>query len=132
MDQPEDIQEKGTRSVLEGVPTSLPSLIKAKRIQKKASRVRFDWQRRGEVGTKVQEAMQNLVDAVRQYGDDELNQDRVQEAMGDLSFVLTSYARFIAVDPDTALERANQKLIHKFQCVTQQSVRTASLIVNLL
>ena len=96
------LQEKGNRSVLEGVPSSLPSLIKATRIQEKASRVGFDWQRAEEIWDKVQEAMQELADEVRQRSADKRNQDRVQEAWGDLLFVLVSYALLVNdLNPNT-------------------------------
>lgn len=115
------LQEQENRSVLAGVPASLPSLIKATRIQEKAHGVGFDWQRAEEVWNKVQEAMQALADEVRQPSADKRNQDRIQEAWGDLLFVLVSYARFVAVDPDTALAKANQKFIQRFQYVEQQA-----------
>ncbi|MEM7383148.1 MAG: nucleoside triphosphate pyrophosphohydrolase [Bacteroidota bacterium] len=115
------LQEKGNRSVLDGVPSSLPSLIKATRIQEKAGRVGSGWQRSEEVWPKVQETMQNFAEAVRQHSDsdDEPGQDGVQEAIGDLLFALAGYARLIAIDPDAALEETNQKFIQKFQVAEQ-------------
>lgn len=114
------LYEKKNYSVLEGVPKTLPSLIKAMRIQEKASMAGFDHQRIEEVWQLVQEKTQELTDAINQCSTTTTKQDKIQEELGNLLFALVNYARFIEVNPETALEKANQKFIQRFQHVEQQ------------
>lgn len=105
------LRKEGSRSVLGGVPSSAPSVIKAYRIQQKANGVGFDWQNEPEVWKKVQEEMSELHDeVVRNAG-----KNRVEDELGDVLFSLINYARFVDVNPDDALEKANRKFIRRFQ-----------------
>ena len=102
--------KEGRTSVLEGVPKSLPALIKASRIQEKAKGVGFDWEEATQVWDKVQEELQEFhVEA--QQG----NQDKMEDEFGDVLFSLINYARFLNINPENALERTNKKFIKRFQ-----------------
>ncbi|MGB5264346.1 MAG: nucleoside triphosphate pyrophosphohydrolase [Lutimonas sp.] len=102
--------KEGKKSILEGVPNSLPALVKSSRIQDKASSAGFDWERSEQVFEKVKEEIFELHAEV-------LSGDRIntEKEFGDLLFSLVNYARFIDVDPESALERTNQKFIKRFQ-----------------
>ena len=120
----------GNKSVLEGVPKSLPALVKAIRIQDKARGVGFDWEKKEQVWEKVEEEMQEFKQEflpVRQAGNTELNEPiNTQKAMaefGDLLFSLVNYARFIDIDPEEALERTNKKFIKRFQYLETESAK---------
>jgi XTP/dITP diphosphohydrolase len=105
------LKEKGNDSVLSGVPNSLPAMVKAYRIQEKASGVGFDWERPEQVWDKVLEEMKELRHEVESGGDAE----KKESEMGDLLFAMINYARFINVNPEDALERTNRKFIQRFQ-----------------
>lgn len=104
--------KEGKKSVLEGVPQSLPSMIKAMRIQDKARSAGFDWEKPEQVLDKVEEELQELRAELRS-GD--LN--RITGEFGDLLFSLVNLSRFINVNPDEALERTNLKFIHRFRYI---------------
>lgn len=101
--------KEGKKSVLEGVPQSLPALVKANRIQDKVAGVGFDWEEASQVFTKVKEELQELEDEV-QKGD----ADQVEAEFGDVLFSLVNYARFLDINPENALERTNKKFIKRF------------------
>ncbi len=101
--------KEGKSSVLEGVPKSLPALVKAARIQEKVKGVGFDWEKKSQVWEKVEEEIQELEVEVN------ANSDRVTDEFGDVLFALINYARFIGVNPEEALERTNKKFISRFQ-----------------
>ncbi|MFL9837909.1 nucleoside triphosphate pyrophosphohydrolase [Flavobacterium sp. ST-75] len=101
--------KEGKKSVLEGVPKSLPALVKASRIQDKAKGVGFDWEEPEQVWEKVQEELQELHDEVQ--GSD---QDKIESEFGDVLFSMINYARFLNVNPEDALERTNKKFINRF------------------
>lgn len=101
--------KEGKKSVLAGVPRSLPSMVKAMRLQEKAKQVGFEWEHRDQVWEKVEEETAELKEAVA-LGD----QGKMEEELGDLFFSLINYARFLQVDADNALERTNKKFIHRF------------------
>lgn len=103
---------EGKRSVLEGVPASLPALVKAVRLQEKARQVGFDWDHAGQVLEKVREEEAELNQAIEQGSPQEKEAE-----FGDLLFAWINYARFINVDPESALSRTNQKFIRRFQAV---------------
>ncbi len=103
--------KEGRKSVLSGVPVSLPPLVKAYRIQEKAKGVGFDWEKPEQVWEKVEEEMGELKHEVDQ-GKDKL---KMEHELGDLLFALVNYARFIGVNPEDALERTNRKFISRFQ-----------------
>ncbi len=109
--------KEGNRSVLGGVPVSLPPLVKAYRIQEKAKGVGFDWEKPEQVWEKVQEEMNELKSEVETSGD----KDRMENELGDLLFALVNYARFIDVNPEDALERTNKKFIFRFQHLEEQA-----------
>lgn len=102
--------KEGKLSVLEGVPNSLPAMVKATRIQEKARGVGFDWDNQAQVLEKVYEELQELATEVAN-GDAE----KTEAEFGDLMFSLINYARFLEVNPENALERTNQKFIQRFQ-----------------
>lgn len=102
--------KEGKKSVLEGVPRSLPALVKASRIQDKVKGVGFDWEEPHQVWDKVQEELQELQDEVKTG-----NQDKIEDEFGDVLFSMINYARFLNVNPEDALERTNKKFIKRFQ-----------------
>jgi XTP/dITP diphosphohydrolase len=101
--------KEGKKSVLEGVPKSLPALVKASRIQDKVKGVGFDWEEPHQVWDKVQEELQELQDEVA-IG----NQDKIEAEFGDVLFSMINYARFLKVNPEDALERTNKKFMKRF------------------
>jgi XTP/dITP diphosphohydrolase len=101
---------EGKRSVLSGVPRSLPALVKAMRLQEKARQVGFEWEQTEQVWEKVQEELQELHEAV-----DSHNPGRTEDEFGDVLFSLVNYARFLKTDPENALERTNKKFLRRFQ-----------------
>ncbi|MFO7824690.1 MAG: nucleoside triphosphate pyrophosphohydrolase [Cyclobacterium sp.] len=107
--------EKGNKSVLGGVPRSLPALIKAMRIQEKARGVGFDWEEKKQVWEKVEEEMQEFKAAFDEVPDADMEKEEAKGEFGDLLFSLINYARFIDINPEEALERTNRKFIHRFQ-----------------
>ena len=108
------LKEKGNKSVLGGVPGSLPSLIKAMRIQEKARGVGFDWEEKEQVWGKVEEEMQEFRAEFNASSDKPINQDHAEAEFGDLLFSLINYARFVDINPEDALERTNKKFIKRF------------------
>jgi XTP/dITP diphosphohydrolase len=113
----------GNKSVLEGVPASLPALVKAIRIQDKARGVGFDWERSEQVWEKVEEEMQEFKKEITAAADEPVNRERAMAEFGDLLFSLVNYARFINIDPEEALERTNKKFIRRFQFLERESAR---------
>jgi XTP/dITP diphosphohydrolase len=103
------------KSVLQGVPRGLPSLVKAIRIQDKARGVGFDWENAGQVWEKVNEELSELKTEV------EAKSDKQADELGDLLFSIVNYARFLKIDPDEALERTNRKFIQRFQYLENES-----------
>jgi XTP/dITP diphosphohydrolase len=101
--------KEGKKSVLEGVPSSLPSLVKATRIQDKVKGIGFDWDNRTDVWNKVKEEIQELEVEV------EKNSNNIEEEFGDVLFSLINYARFININPEDALSKTNNKFITRFQ-----------------
>ncbi|QCD35813.1 nucleoside triphosphate pyrophosphohydrolase [Muribaculum gordoncarteri] len=107
------LKEKGgNKTVLAGVPKSLPAMIKADRIQEKASNVGFDWDERSQVWDKVREEIGEVAKEI-----DAMSQDRMEAEFGDLFFSLVNAARLYGVNPENALERTNQKFISRFNYV---------------
>ncbi len=102
--------KEGKKSVLEGVPKSLPSVVKASRIQEKVAGVGFDWEQPEQVWDKVQEELAELHAEVKNK-----NQENIESEFGDVLFSMINYARFIGVNPENALERTNKKFIKRFQ-----------------
>lgn len=111
------ISKEGNKSVLGGVPTGLPPLLKAYRMQEKASGVGFDWSDRKEVWRKVEEEMSELQAEVEK----DSPRERVKDELGDLLFALVNYSRFIHVNPDDALEHTNKKFKGRFEYIEQKA-----------
>lgn len=107
--------KEGNRSVLGGVPMSLPALVKAYRIQEKARGVGFDWENIDQVWEKVNEEMSEFREEVAQ------NSIRTEEEFGDLLFALINYARFLKINPEDALEKTNRKFISRFQYMENEA-----------
>lgn len=101
--------KEGKKSVLEGVPKSLPALVKASRIQDKVKGVGFDWEETHQVWDKVQEELSELQEEVKMG-----NQDKMEAEFGDVLFSMINYARFLKINPEDALERTNKKFIKRF------------------
>jgi XTP/dITP diphosphohydrolase len=114
--------KEGRKSVLEGVPHSLPPLVKAYRIQEKASGVGFDWEKPHQVWDKVMEELQELREEVKK-GEFEENNEATEKEFGDLLFALVNYARFIGVNPEDALERTNRKFMSRFQHLEKNAMK---------
>ena len=102
--------KEGKKSVLEGVPKSLPSIVKSFRIQEKVRGIGFDWDNKTQVWDKVLEELEELKVEVEKG-----NKNRIESEFGDLLFALTNYSRFIDVNPEDALERTNKRFIKRFQ-----------------
>jgi XTP/dITP diphosphohydrolase len=109
---------EGKKSVLEGVPASLPALLKAYRMQEKAGGVGFEWERREDVWRKVKEELNELQTEV----DTNAAADRIEDEFGDVLFALVNYARYIGVNPEDALERTNRKFLSRFQYIEKQAL----------
>ena len=108
--------KEGKSSVLEGVPKSLPSLVKASRIQEKVAGVGFDWEEPQQVFEKVKEELEEL-----QHEISDNNQDKMEAEFGDVLFSMINYARFLKIDPENALERTNKKFIKRFQFIEKKA-----------
>jgi XTP/dITP diphosphohydrolase len=113
--------KEGNKSVLEGVPVSLPALIKASRIQEKARGVGFDWEKKEQVWEKVEEEMQEFKEVFNTETQKAIDKDLAEKEFGDLMFSLINYARFIDINPENALEKTNKKFIKRFQYLEQKA-----------
>jgi len=107
--------KEGKKSVLQGVPKSLPAMVKAMRIQEKAKGVGFDWDNKKQVWEKVQEEIAEF-QAEEKSG----RQEKMEEEFGDVLFALINYARFAGINPETALEKTNKKFITRFQFIENE------------
>ncbi|MCJ8210094.1 nucleoside triphosphate pyrophosphohydrolase [Mucilaginibacter sp. RS28] len=106
--------KEGNRSVLGGVPASLPALVKASRIQEKARGVGFDWENKEQVWEKVEEEIKEFRDEFNVADGESIDQEKAESEFGDLLFSLINYARFININPEDALEKTNRKFIKRF------------------
>lgn len=113
--------KSGNKSVLGGVPKSLPALVKAIRIQDKARGVGFDWERKEQVWQKVEEEMKEFKEEFNTQSNEAIDKEKAMSEFGDLLFSLVNYARFIDLDPEEALERTNRKFIKRFQYLETES-----------
>ena len=111
-------EKDGNKTVLSGVPASLPSLIKAYRIQDKARNVGFDWEERSQVWEKVKEEIQEF-----QVKVERMDKEKAEDEFGDIMFSLINAARLYKINPDNALERTNQKFIRRFGYVEEHSIK---------
>ena len=108
--------KEGKKSVLEGVPSSLPALVKANRIQEKVSGVGFDWEKPEQVFEKLKEELAEFQDEIKKQ-----DQEQMEAEYGDVLFSMVNYARFLNIDPESALERTNKKFIGRFQYLEQKA-----------
>lgn len=121
------LKEKGgNKTILEGVPTALPSLVKAYRIQDKARNSGFDWQQRQDVWDKVKEEMIELKDEIER-----MDADKTEAEFGDLIFSIINAARLYKVNPDNALERTNKKFIYRFNYMEKKVNEQGKLLNHL-
>ena len=121
------LKEKGgNKTILEGVPASLPSVAKAHRIQDKARNAGFDWEEREQVWDKVQEELNELKQEIAQ-----MNADKIEAEFGDLFFSLINAARLYKINPDNALERTNQKFIRRFNYLEAEVNKQGKSLLNM-
>ena len=120
------LKEKGRKTVLGGVPNSLPAMVKAFRMQEKARGVGFDWKETEQVWEKVNEEIGELQQEVAR-GD----AAAMEKEFGDLLFSLVNYARFIGVNPEDALERTNRKFLHRFKYIEEQARKNGNALHQL-
>lgn len=118
--------KEGKKSVLEGVPKSLPALVKANRIQDKVAGVGFDWEEPEQVFEKLKEELEEL-----QYEVAQGNQEKMEQEFGDVLFSMINYARFLKVDPENALERTNKKFIKRFQYLESKAGETGKSLKDM-
>lgn len=112
--------KEGNKSVLGGVPASLPAMVKAYRIQDKVKGVGFDWENKKQVWEKVEEELQEFK-AEFNIGDAEIDNEKAESEFGDLMFSLINYARFLKINPENALERTNKKFIKRFSYLEKKA-----------
>ncbi|MFZ2899753.1 MAG: nucleoside triphosphate pyrophosphohydrolase [Saprospiraceae bacterium] len=110
---------EGKQSVLSGVPKSLPAMVKAYRMQEKTAQVGFEWENAGQVWEKVEEEIREFKDVAESGADKKLQ----EEEFGDVLFSLINYARFIGIDPETALEKVNNKFKRRFEYIEANAGR---------
>ena len=118
--------KEGKKSVLSGVPTSLPATVKAMRLQEKARQVGFEWENKEQVWQKVEEEVNELHAAVA-----ENEKDKVEDEFGDLLFSLINYARFLQIDAENALERTNKKFIGRFTKMETEALKASKSLDEL-
>jgi XTP/dITP diphosphohydrolase len=114
--------QEGKKSVLGGVPDSLPAMVKAYRMQEKTKQVGFEWEHAGQVWEKVEEELSELRESLHRADD----QAHIEEEFGDVLFALINYGRFIGVEAETALEKVNKKFKSRFQYIERMAARPLS------
>lgn len=112
------LEKEGKKSILAGVPKSLPAVVKATRIQEKAAHIGFEWECKEDVWKKVEEEVQELKSA-----ESEQSQEHIEEEFGDLVFALINYARFLKIDAESALERTNKKFMDRFSFMEKEAAK---------
>jgi MazG family protein len=118
--------KEGKRSVLSGVPLSLPATVKATRLQEKAGKVGFEWEEASQVWDKVKEEVAELEEAVG-LGD----QEKIDEEFGDLAFSLINYARFLQIDAENSLEKANKKFFARFSRMEEAALSNGKALADM-
>ena len=113
--------KEGKKSVLSGIPKSLPSMVKAMRLQEKAKQVGFEWENKEQVWDKIEEEKKELLDAIKQ-GD----KKHIEEELGDVFFSLVNFARFLQLDAENALERTNKKFIERFTSMENEALSSGT------
>ena len=123
--------KEGNKSVLGGVPVSLPALVKAMRIQEKARGAGFDWENKTQVWEKVEEELEEFKSEYQLKEEQAIDQEKATAEFGDLLFSLINFARFIDVNPEEALEKTNLKFIKRFQYLEQQAGKQGKLLAQM-
>lgn len=113
--------KEGNKSVLAGVPKTLPALVKAMRVQEKARGAGFDWEEKSQVWEKVKEEVNEFAEHIDPVAEKPMDAAKAEEEFGDLLFSLVNYARFVDINPETALERTNKKFIRRFNFLEERS-----------
>jgi len=119
--------KEGNKSVLAGVPVSLPSLVKASRIQDKARAVGFDWEKPEQVWEKVEEELWEL----KHEGETKSSNEKIEGEFGDVLFSLVNYGRFLNINPEDALEKTNKKFIKRFQYLEQEAGKQGKKLADM-
>lgn len=119
--------KEGNRSVLEGVPSSLPAIVKAFRIQDKVKGVGFDWENKEDVWKKVEEELQEFKDEVASG-----SKEKQEQEFGDVLFALINYARFVDINPEEALNKTNNKFIRRFTAMEQLIQKDGKILGDLI
>ena len=125
-EQLKQLEKDGNDTVLSGVPNSLPSLIKAYRVQDKARNVGFDWEERSQVWDKVKEELAEFEAEV-----EKMDKEKAEAEFGDLMFSLINAARLYKINPDNALERTNQKFIRRFNYLESQTLKKGRKLTDM-
>ena len=128
--------KEGKRSILSGVPKSLPATVKAMRLQEKAKQVGFEWENKDQVWEKVQEEITELKQAVVNWQstneeDLTIEHKKVEEEFGDVVFSLVNYARFLRIDAENALEVTNKKFIQRFTQMEEEVSKSGKNLVDM-
>jgi len=118
--------KEGKKSVLAGVPKSLPATIKAMRLQEKAKQVGFEWENKEQVWEKVEEEKMELFEAIASG-----NRENMEDELGDVFFSLINFARFLQLDAENALERTNKKFIDRFTKMENEALNTGKLLQDM-
>ncbi|MDP4599760.1 MAG: nucleoside triphosphate pyrophosphohydrolase [Polaribacter sp.] len=118
--------KEGKKSVLEGVPKSLPAVVKASRVQEKVAGVGFDWEKPEQVWEKVQEELTELNEEIKNG-----NNANIEKEFGDVLFSMINYARFIGVNPENALEKTNKKFINRFQFLEKTASKEGKKLIEM-
>jgi XTP/dITP diphosphohydrolase len=121
------VTSEGFRSVLNGVPVSLPAVVKSLRIQEKARAAGFDWEKPEQVWEKVEEEISELHEEVKNKSAIE----KIENEFGDVLFAMINYARFLNINPEDALERTNKKFIRRFQFLERESQKDGKKLENM-
>jgi XTP/dITP diphosphohydrolase len=113
---------EGRKSILDGVPNSLPALQKAHRLQEKAAKVGFDWEKKEDVWKKVIEEINEMheIEELKKKSNDTSLQTKLEDEIGDVFFALVNYARFLNVNPENALRKTNEKFVKRFRYIEEK------------
>ena len=122
---------KGDKTILSGVPNSLPAMVKALRIQEKVKHVGFEWENKEQVWEKVEEEMQEFKNEFNATSTEKIDLEKAEGEFGDLLFSLINYARFININPEDALEKTNKKFIKRFQYLESKATELGKPLADM-
>lgn len=126
------LKEKGgNKTILGGVPTSLPALVKAMRIQEKAKAAGFDWEQKEQVWEKVEEELAEFKAEFNMANEADIDHEKAEAEFGDVLFSLINYARFLNINPEDALERTNKKFIKRFNYLEAESAKNGKQLTTM-